>query len=100
MVHHPIMRAYSLDLRKKIVNAIRRGKSKAEVARFFGVGISSVKRYTKMAEEEGSLDPKKAPGKKRMLDESLMRAGGNSSKRTYAPVRPPPTSREPTSSMH
>jgi transposase len=44
-----------------------------EVARIFGVGISSVKRYTKMAEEEGSLDPKKAPGKKRKLDESGMK---------------------------
>ncbi len=44
-----------------------------EVARIFGVGISSVKRYMKMAQEEGSLDPKKAPGKKRKLDESGMK---------------------------
>lgn len=64
------MRAYSVDLRKKIVNAVRRGRPKAEVAHIFGVGISSVKRYLKMAEVEGSLDPKKAPGKKRKLDES------------------------------
>ena len=41
-----------------------------EVARIFGVGISSVKRYMKMAQEEGSLNPKKAPGKKRKLDEN------------------------------
>ena len=54
----------------KIVNAVRRGRPKAEVARIFGVGISSVKRYMKMAEVEGSLDPKKAPGKKRKLGES------------------------------
>jgi transposase len=64
------MRGYSVDLRKKIVDAVRRRRPTAEVARIFGVGISSVKRYTKMAEEEGSLDPKKAPGKKRKLDES------------------------------
>ena len=44
-----------------------------EVARIFGVGISSVKRYMKMAQEEGSLNPKKAPGKKRKLDESGMK---------------------------
>ncbi len=72
-MHYSLMRAYSVDLRKKIVDAIRRGSPKAEVARIFGVGISSVKRYMKMAQEEGSLDPKKAPGKKRKLDESGMK---------------------------
>jgi transposase len=71
-VQHSLMRAYSVDLRKKIVNAVRRGRPKAEVARIFGVGISSVKRYMKMAEVDGSLDPKKAPGKKRKLDETGM----------------------------
>ena len=69
-MHHSLMRAYSVDLRKKIVDAFRRQRPKAEAARIFGVGISSVKRYTKMAEEVGSPDPKKAPGKKRKLDES------------------------------
>jgi transposase len=67
------MRAYSVDLRVKIVGAIRRGRSKTEVARIFGVGISSVKRYMKMTEEKGSVDPKKAPGKKRKLDEGAMK---------------------------
>jgi transposase len=70
MVHQFLMRAYSVDLRKKIVDAFRRRRAKAEVARIFGVGISSVKRYTKMAGEEGSPDPKKAPGNKGKLDES------------------------------
>ena len=72
-MHHSLMRAYSVDLRKKIVDAIRNGRPKVEVARIFGVGISSVKRYMKMAQEEGALDPKKAPGKKRKLDESGMK---------------------------
>ncbi len=72
-MHHSLMRAYSVDLRKKIVDAIRHGRLKVEVARIFGVGISSVKRYMKMVQEEGSLDPKKAPGKKRKLDESGMK---------------------------
>ncbi len=45
-------------------------RPKAEVARIFGVGISSVKGYIKMAEERGLLDSKKAPGKKRKLDEN------------------------------
>ena len=72
-MHHFLMRAYSVDLRMKIVDAVQRGRPKAEVARIFGVGISSVKRYTKIAQNEGSLDPKKAPGKKRKLDESGMK---------------------------
>ena len=72
-MHHSLMRAYSVDLRKKIVDAIRHGRPKVEVARIFGVGISSVKRYMNMAQEEGALDPKKAPGKKRKLDESGMK---------------------------
>ena len=72
-MHYSLMRAYSVDLRKKIVDAIRHGRPTVEVARIFGVGISSVKRYMKMAQEEGSLDPKKAPGKKRKLDEIAMK---------------------------
>jgi transposase len=39
------MNAYSEDLRRKIVEAVERGMPKAEAARAFGVGVSSVKRY-------------------------------------------------------
>src|SRR4028118_1401734 len=45
MRHHVRMDAYSEDLRKKIVEAVERGTPKAEAARLFGVGISSVKRH-------------------------------------------------------
>jgi transposase len=68
-----LMRAYSIDLRKKIVNAIPRGRANAELPSIFGMRISSVKRYMKIAQEEGSLGPKKAPGKRRKLDESGMK---------------------------
>jgi transposase len=67
------MRAYSVDLRRKIVEAIWRGMSKAEAARAFGVGISSVKRYVNMAREGESLAPKKAPGKERKLHQGATR---------------------------
>jgi transposase len=43
------MNAYSEDQRKKIVEALRRGTTKGEVARTFGVSRSSVKRYAKLA---------------------------------------------------
>ncbi len=45
------MNAYSEDLRKKIVEAKKRGMSTSEVARAFGVDLSSVKRYAKTARE-------------------------------------------------
>jgi transposase len=57
------MNAYSEDLRKKIVQAKERGMPTVEVARTFGVGLSSVKRYAKTAREGGSLRPKKSPGR-------------------------------------
>jgi transposase len=64
------MNAYSLDLRKKIVEAKERGTSTAEVARTFGVGLSTVKRYAATAREGKPLAPKKRPGSKPKLDEA------------------------------
>jgi transposase len=64
------MNAYSEDLRKKIVEALRRGTTKSEAARAFGVSRSSVKRYAKLAEEGRSLVPKKRPGSKPKMDQS------------------------------
>ncbi len=72
-MHHPGMKAYSVDLREKIVAAVRRGMSKAQAARTFGVGATSVKRYVKLAEEGKPLSPGKAPGKKAKFDESAMK---------------------------
>jgi transposase len=43
--HHVHMRAYSEDLRRKIVEAVQRGMGQSEAARSFGVSLSSVKRY-------------------------------------------------------
>ena len=72
-MHYPVMKAYSVDLREKIVAAVRRGMSKAQAARTFGVGATSVKRYAKLAEEGKPLTPGKAPGKKGKLDENAMK---------------------------
>ena len=67
------MKAYSVDLREKIVAAVGRGMSKAQAARTFAVGATSVKRYVKLSEEGKSLTPGKAPGKKSKLDGSGMK---------------------------
>jgi transposase len=56
------MNGYSEDLRKKIVSAVGGGMSKAQAARTFEVGLSSVKRYVEKANRGESLAPKKSPG--------------------------------------
>jgi transposase len=63
------MRAYSEDLRKKIVAAIERGMPKAQAARLFDVSLSSVKRYSRTAREGESLEPRKSTGRPRKADE-------------------------------
>ena len=63
------MSAYSLDLREKIVESVKKGVPKAETARRFGVDRATVKRYCKQLDERGTLEPRKAPGKKPKLDE-------------------------------
>jgi transposase len=63
------MSAYSLDLREKIVESVKKGVPKAESARRFGVDRATVKRYCKQLDERGTLQPRKAPGKKPKLDE-------------------------------
>jgi transposase len=65
------MKAYSEDLRRKIVDAIERGMPKAEAARTFGVGISTVKRYASKIQRGEPLQPGKAPGKRPKMDEQV-----------------------------
>src|SRR5215212_1948203 len=67
------MKAYSEDLRRKIVSAIERGMPKAQAARTFGVGISTVKRYATKARRGESLQPGKAPGKPPKMGQPLSR---------------------------
>ncbi len=72
-MHHLFMKAYSLDLREKIVAAVGHGMSKAQAACTFGVGATSVKRYVELKEEGKPLTPSQAPGKKAKLDQSAMK---------------------------
>jgi transposase len=67
------MSAYSLDLREKIVESVKKGVPKAETARRFGVDRATVKRYCKQLDVRGTLEPRKAPGKKPKLDEKAMK---------------------------
>lgn len=63
------MKAYSVDLRTKILEAVDKGMSKTEAARTFGVSRSSVKRYAAARQEGRPLAPRKHPGSKPKLDE-------------------------------
>jgi transposase len=63
------MSAYSLDFREKIVESVNKGVPKAETARRFGVDRATVKRYCQQLDERGTLEPRKAPGKRPKLDE-------------------------------
>jgi transposase len=65
------MKAYSKDLPQKIVDAIGRGMPKAQAARTFGVGISTLKRYASKAQRGEPLEPAKAPGKRPKMDERV-----------------------------
>ena len=71
MADHGVMKAYSEDLRKKVVEAVnQRGTSKSEAARLFGISLSSVKRYTRLAERGESLAPRKGGGRPPIADDA------------------------------
>ena len=72
-LHSVTMKAYSVDLRTKVVESVRRGISKSETARRFGISRSTVNRYLKRLDESGSLAPKQRPDKRPKLDQRAMR---------------------------
>src|SRR5689334_6534336 len=57
------MRAYSIDLRQRIVQAVEGGMSLSEAARVYRVGRSTVKRYLSQQRVAGDLAPKLIPGR-------------------------------------
>ena len=68
------MKAYSEDLRRKIIDALKkRGMPKSEAAALFGVSLSSVKRFARMEREGESLAPKKPPGRPPKGTDATMR---------------------------
>jgi transposase len=61
------MRAYSTDLRERIVRVVAEGQPMREAARRFGVSVSAVKRYVVRQHETGSLERKAIPGGPRKI---------------------------------
>jgi transposase len=71
MVDHGAMKAYSEDLRRKVVEAVeQRGTSKSEAARLFGISLSSVKPYARLASQGEPLSPRKGGGRPLIADDA------------------------------
>ena len=58
-----IMKAYSVDLRERIVGAVQNGQSHRAVAQRFGVAKATVTRLVCQFDQHQSLTPGKASGK-------------------------------------
>ena len=56
------MRAYSEDLRLKVLDAVDCGMPRAEVARIFGISLPSIKRWLKRRRETGEVGAKVPSG--------------------------------------
>jgi transposase len=88
------MKAYSEDLRHKVVQAVeQRGMSKSHTARLFGISLSSVKRYVRLANRGESITPRKGGGRPPKADE----ATGSFLKNIYAQGQPLPSQTGATS---
>lgn len=69
------MKAYSQDLRERVLRAVDLGRPRAEIVQLFGVSRATIKRYLKQRREEGHVRPKAIPGrppKKRAHDDATL----------------------------
>ena len=61
------MRAYSTDLKERLVRAVAAGLPMREAARRFDVAVTTVKRAVVQQRETGSLERKPSPGRPRAI---------------------------------
>src|SRR5258706_51240 len=57
------MRAYSQDLRERVLRAVDQGRSRAEIVQFFGISLATIKRYVKQQRDEEHVRPRAIPGR-------------------------------------
>jgi transposase len=55
------MRAYSMDLRDRVLAAVDRGTPREEIVRSLGVSQPTIRRYLRLRRETGSVAPKPLP---------------------------------------
>jgi transposase len=57
------MKAYSQDLRERVLRAVDQGRPRAEIVQLFGISLATLKWYIKQWREEGHVRPKAIPGR-------------------------------------
>jgi transposase len=57
------MKAYSTDLRERVILAVNQGMPQTEIAKVFAISLSTIKRYLKQWRETATLDAKPIPGR-------------------------------------
>jgi transposase len=57
------MKAYSQDLREKVLRAVDQGFPRGEIVKLLGVSRATIKRYLKQRRETGGMAPKAIPGR-------------------------------------
>jgi transposase len=65
------MRAYSMDLRERVLAAVDRGTPRNEIVRTLGVSEPTIRRYLRLRRETGSVAPKPPPKRPFSIGQSV-----------------------------
>jgi transposase len=57
------MKAYSRDLRERILRAIDEREPRAQIIELFQISRATIKRYLKQRRETGKVQPQRIPGR-------------------------------------
>ena len=57
------MKAYSVDLREKVLRAVDEGSPRSEIIKLLGVSRATIKRYLKQRRETGTISARPIPGR-------------------------------------
>ena len=57
------MKAYSIDMRERVLQAVDKGYPRTEIIKLFGVSRATIKRYLKQRRETGDLNVRPIPGR-------------------------------------
>jgi transposase len=57
------MKAYSQDVRERVLHAVDQGYPRAQIVNMLGVSLATIKRYLKQRRELGHVQAKAIPGR-------------------------------------
>lgn len=64
------MRAFSLDLRQRVVEALQSGQTRPKVSERFGVSLATIDRLARQWRQTQDLAPRPIPGRARAITEN------------------------------